>query len=66
MKRNRYGALVSPIDESQRERNHVLIAATPVLLVERDGRTFELRRFRCPEPSDGPHRAVRTGNARPR
>ena len=65
MKRNEYGALVSPIDESQRERNRLLIAATPVLLVERDGRTFELRRW-LSETERRAAQGRQDRNARPR
>jgi hypothetical protein len=48
--KRRVGALVSPIDLAQRERNRTLIAAAPVELVERDGRTFQLRRLPAAEP----------------
>jgi len=48
--KRRVGALVSPIDVAQRERARREIAAARVELVERDGRTFELRRL----PASGP------------
>lgn len=49
-KLNGRGALVGPQQIAEQEQARELIAAAPVELVERDGRTFELRRLPDPAP----------------